>query len=121
MDKKKVLIIDDEAILRKTLEQALSQDFAVSLAVDGEEGIQKAKEVEPDLILLDIIMPNLDGIQTLKRLKAAPETKDISVVVLTNVEKSESVAEAVSLGAKGYMVKGDYSTDEIVENVKRFA
>ncbi len=120
MDKKKVLIIDDEAILRKTLEEALSSEFSAAIAIDGEDGYKKAKEFQPDLILLDIIMPNLNGIDTLKKLKEDPETKDTPVVVLTNVEKSDSVAEAISLGAKGYLVKGDYSTDEIIENVKKF-
>lgn len=120
MSKKKILIADDESILRKTLEQALSTDFDVATAIDGDDTLAKVAEVKPDLIMLDIIMPNLDGLATLKKLKENPETKDIPVVLLTNVDKSESVAEGVALGAKGYLVKGDYSTDEIIENVKKF-
>lgn len=120
MTKKKILIVDDESILRKTLEQALSGDFNVSLAVDGEEGLIKAKKEKPDLILLDIIMPNKNGLETLKDLKAEPATRDITVILLTNIDKSESVADGIALGAKGYLVKGDYSTDEIVNNVKKF-
>jgi len=120
MDKKKILVIDDESILRKTLEQALAQEFDVVTAIDGQEGYKKAKEEKPNLIMLDIIMPNMNGMDCLKKIKQDPETKDIPVVLLTNVEKSESIADGIALGAKGYMVKGDYTTDDIIKNVKKF-
>ena len=84
MESKKILFVDDEPIVLKLMKTRLeSQTFRVETAASGMEGIVKAKEWRPDVILLDVIMPGLDGFETCRRLKAIPETKDIPVVLFT--------------------------------------
>jgi len=88
-------------------------------ALDGEVGLKLAKSGKPDLILLDLILPKIDGFEVLKKIKADPETKDIPVIVLTNLEESEDVQRAIDLGAKNYLVKANYSLREVVEKIKK--
>ena len=88
-------------------------------ALDGEVGLKLAKSGKPDLILLDLILPKIDGFEVLKKIKPDPETKDIPVIVLTNLEESEDVQRAIDLGAKNYLVKANYSLREVVEKIKK--
>lgn len=120
MKKKKILIVDDEAIFAKAMEKALSRDFEVVTAINGEDGLQLARQEKPKLILLDILMPGIDGLEVLRRLKQDRGTKNIPVALLTNVDKDESVSEGIALGARGYLIKGDYSLEEVIEKVRSF-
>lgn len=118
--KKTVLLIEDEAPLQKTLEDALtSKELGLISALDGEIGIRLAKQKKPDLILLDLKLPGISGIQVCKKLKGDEETKDIPIIVLTNVEDMESTQEAIELGAVAYLVKINHNLGEIVEKVRR--
>ncbi|MCH8048892.1 response regulator [Patescibacteria group bacterium] len=116
---KKILFIEDEASLQKAVGDVLTEEeFEVISALDGEVGLRLAKDQKPDLILLDLIMPKMNGIEVLKRLKEFEETKDIPVIVLTNSEEMEHIQQAIDLGATTYLVKINYKLDEVVEKIK---
>ncbi|MFA4998568.1 MAG: response regulator [Candidatus Paceibacterota bacterium] len=116
---KKILFIEDESALQKTFGEVLGQaGYEVISALDGEIGLSLAKEKKPDLILLDLILPKLHGLEVLKGLKEVEETKDIPVIILTNLEGMAEIEKAIELGAKGYLVKAQYSLGEIVQKVR---
>ena len=115
----KILFIEDEPTLQKTVGHILEQDgFEVSNALDGEAGLAKAKEVKPDLILLDLILPRKDGFAVLEELKKDSITKEIPVIVLTNLEGTKDVERALALGATTYLVKANYELEEVVKKIK---
>lgn len=117
---KKILFIEDESALQKTFGEILKQEsYEVTSALDGEVGLKLAKRLKPDLILLDLILPKLNGFEVLEKLKEDPETKKIPVVVLTNLEEVEDVEKAIELGATTYLVKESYSLEEVVEKIKK--
>lgn len=117
---KKILFIEDESSLQKAIGEVLKQEgFEVSSALDGQEGLEKLKEERPDLILLDLILPKLDGFEVLKRIKVDPKIKNIPVIVLTNLEGSGDVEKALELGATTYLVKANYELADVVEKVKQ--
>jgi len=117
---KKILFIEDESALQRTFEEALKDEgFEMISALDGETGLKMAKEKNPDLILLDLILPKIEGMEVLKKLKEDEKTKDIPVIVLTHLEELEKVEKAMELGAKAYLVKGEYSLNEVVERIKK--
>jgi DNA-binding response OmpR family regulator len=117
---KKILFIEDESALQKTLGEILKQEgYGVVSALDGEVGLRLAKDEKPDLILLDLILPKIHGIDVLKKLKEDKETKEIPVIVLTNLEGIKDVDGAVQLGATTYLVKAQYTLEEVAEKVKK--
>jgi CheY-like chemotaxis protein len=117
---KKILFIEDEAALQKTLGELLrGEGYEVVSAIDGESGLRLAKEIKPDLILLDLILPKILGLKVLENLKSDPETKEIPVIILTNIEDTAGIEKAIELGATTYLVKANYSLEEVVEKVKQ--
>ena len=117
----KVLLIEDEELLLRMYRTKLElENFEVEIATDGEEGLEKARKFKPDLILLDIIMPKLNGIEVLKEIKAATELKGIPVVILTNASVDVSIQECLELGALGYIVKSDNTPSQVVNQVRVF-
>lgn len=116
---KKILFIEDESALQKTIEEALKQEnFKVVKALDGEIGLGLAKKELPDLILLDLILPKMDGFEVLKKLKEDAATKGIPVIILTNLEGTQDIEKALSLGATTYLVKANYDLEEVVRKIK---
>ena len=116
---KRILFIEDESALQKTFGEVLSQaGYEMTSALDGEIGLRLAKIKKPDLILLDLILPKVHGLEVLKKLKGDKETKDIPVIILTNLEGMINIEKAIELGAKGYLVKAQYSLEEIVQKIK---
>ncbi len=116
---KKILFIEDESALQKTFGEILSQEgYEMISALDGEIGLRLAKDKKPDLILLDLVLPKIHGFEVLKQLKTDKETKDIPVIVLTNLEGIGDVDKALGLGATTYLVKAQYGLEEIVEKIK---
>lgn len=87
-------------------------------ALDGEAGLKLAKTKNPDLILLDLILPKIHGFEVLKILKEDKKTKNIPVIVLTNLEGIQDVEKAIKMGATTYLVKSNYSLEEVAEKVK---
>jgi DNA-binding response OmpR family regulator len=120
MDKKiKVLVVEDEEILLTALSEELRQEgFDVVGAKDGVEGLEKAASDQPDLMLLDLVMPRLDGISTLKQMKAQDNTKNIPIVILTNLSDYDKISDALSMGAMDYLVKANYRLEELVTKIK---
>ena len=115
----KILIVEDEEILLTALSEELKQEgFNVIGAHDGVEGVEMAGKEKPDLILLDLVMPRLDGIGALKQMKENPEIKDIPVVILTNLSDYSKVSDALTLGAMDYLVKANYRLEELVNKIK---
>ena len=120
MDKKlKILVVEDEEILLTALSEELRQEgFDVIGAKDGVEGLEKAAAEQPDLMLLDLVMPKLDGISTLKQMKAQENTKAIPIVILTNLSDYDKISDALSMGAMDYLVKANYRLEELVAKIK---
>lgn len=117
---KKVLFIEDESSLQKTFGDILKQEgYEMISALDGETGLRLAMSQKPDLILLDLILPKVNGFEVLKKLKEDKITRDIPVIVLTNLEGIGDVEKAIELGATTYLVKTQYSLEEVVEKIKK--
>ena len=117
---KKILFIEDESALQKTFGEILGQEgYETISALDGETGLRLAKGRKPDLILLDLILPKVNGFDVLKELKEDPETKDIPVIILTNLEDARDVEKAIELGAKTYLSKAQYNLEDVVGKVKK--
>ncbi len=115
-----LLIIEDDPLVLRMYQQAFEfNKHKAYIANNGEEGLQKAKTEEPDVILLDIMMPNLNGLQVLKELKHDPSTKKIPVVMLTNLGRDADIQTALSLGAVKYITKVDTTPKEVVKQVEQ--
>lgn len=120
MGEKKLLFVEDEAALQKSFGDFLGQKgYKVISAVDGEQGIKLAKAERPDLILLDLILPRKNGFEVLENLKKDDSTREIPVIVLTNLEEMENIEKALNLGATAYLVKTNYSLEEVLIKVER--
>lgn len=117
---KKILFVEDESAIHKTFSDALEkEEYEIISALDGEIGLRLAQTKSPDLILLDLILPKMNGFEVLKALKANEATKHIPVIVLTNLEQMEDIQKAIDLGATTYLVKSNYDLKEVVGMVKK--
>ena len=117
---KKILFIEDESALQKTFGEILRiEKYEMVSALDGETGLKLAQTEKPDLIILDLVLPKLHGFEVLRRVKEDEKTKDIPVIVLTNLETMTDVEKAIELGAMTYLVKANYSLEEIINKVKK--
>ncbi|MEX0870086.1 MAG: response regulator [Candidatus Spechtbacterales bacterium] len=117
---KKILFIEDEEALQKTLSEALKQEgYDVVGAFDGEEGLAMSKKSSYDLILLDLRLPKKDGFDVLNELKSGEDTKNIPVIVLTNLETALDIQKALDLGATTYLVKANYDLDSVLSKIEQ--
>ncbi|MFH1537937.1 MAG: response regulator [bacterium] len=114
-----MLIIDDDKVTRQVVRNVFEDEFEVLAAGDGHEGVKLAKDNQPDLILLDIIMPDFDGFSTLMMLKDFPETKDIPVIMLSVIRDRGKIFQALREGATDYLLK-PFTTEKIVEKIRSF-
>lgn len=120
MQNKKILIVEDDQFLANLASGKLeSEGFNIELAMDGESAMQKVAETKPDLIILDILLPGINGFDVLQKLKKNPEHKNIPVILLTNLGKAEDIEQGRRLGAADYLIKSQYTLDEIVNRVKK--
>jgi len=118
---KKILIVEDERMLSEMYKDVFErQDFQVVLASTGEEALQVAKSEKPNFILLDIILPESNGIYFLEKRKKMPEIADIPVVAFSNFDEPAVKKSALNLGARDYLMKTDYTPQEVVEEVKKY-
>lgn len=116
---KKILIVEDEASLQNAMKEFLSAEgFAAFCASDGDAAVRMAKAERPDLILLDIILPKKNGYEVLDELKGDAATKNIPVILLTNLEGVEDVEKAFAKGISTYLVKSNYKLEEVVQKIK---
>lgn len=118
-DVAKILIIEDDALLSRMYQTIFATNgYEVVLATDGEEGLAQARKTEPTLILLDIMMPKLNGLEVLERLKGDPELRAIPVVVLTNLAGNADVQAALQLGAVRYIIKSENRPKQVEETIR---
>ncbi len=116
---KKILIVEDETPLVKALNDKLTKSgFSCLEAKNGKEGFKLAKQKKPDVILLDIVMPIMDGMTLLQKLKKEEETKNIPVIILTNLSDEDKIAESMQKGVTDYLVKSDWRIEDVVKKVK---
>lgn len=112
----KVLIIDDEEPILKMYGSALTGHEVIT-AKNGEDGLSMAKDEQPNLILLDIIMPKVNGLDVLGKLRADKETESIPIMMLTNLPQEASADKARTLGAQGYFVKAEFEPEKLAKEV----
>ena len=113
-----ILLAEDDRILRKAGEATLrKRGYAVIAAVDGEDALAKAREHKPDLILLDVIMPKLQGFEVLASLKSDAATRDIPVIMLSNLQDESDVRKATDAGALDYLVKSNVPLDVLAARI----
>lgn len=118
----KILLIEDDPFLHKLYEDTLSSaGYNVLAASDGEEGLNLIKNnTDASLILLDLMLPKMNGIEVLKAIKKEDATKDLSVIVLTNLSEGDIIKEALTLGANAFLVKVDYTPQQVIDTVKQY-
>lgn len=118
MEKQKVLIVEDDGFLASIYAQKLElAGYQVAFATNGEDGLKLIQKEEPDLVLLDLLMPQMDGFEVLEKLRADPATKDLKVLVLTNLGQKEDVERCLKLGAAGYIIKAHSLPEETVKRI----
>ena len=118
--KKLILLVEDDEFLAELYATKLNlEDYEVALASDGEKGLKMIKELKPDLILLDIILPKMDGFEILKNIKTNKNLKKIPVILLTNLSQKDEVKKGLELGADDYLIKAHFMTSEVVKKIKQ--
>lgn len=118
---KKILIIEDDKFLAKMLSRMLeSHQYETIMASTGKEGLVKASAGEANLILLDIMLPDIDGFDLLETIKGDQRIKKIPVVIMSNLGQPEDMQQGRALGAQDYLVKSDLSLDEVVNKVRKY-
>lgn len=122
MPQAKVLVVEDDAFLSELLGTKLKKEgFEVTLAGDGETALVKMKEVKPDVILLDLMLPKMDGFQVMESIKRDEDKSlmSIPIIILSNFGQEEKIQKGLQLGAKDYLVKANFTTSEIVDKIRK--
>lgn len=115
-----VVIVEDDEFLSGIYQTKFTlEGFAVTIAGNGEEGLKTVEKKLPDIVLLDILLPKLDGFAVLERLKKNPKTKDIPVILLTNLGQKDDVDKGIALGAADYLIKAHFKPSETVDKVRQ--
>lgn len=115
---KKILLIEDDSFLVDIYTTKLKEDgFSVASAFDGEEGLKKIEEEKPDLVLLDIVIPIIDGWEFLKKIRKI--NKDLKIIILSNLGQKADVEKGLKLGATKYLIKAHHNPSEVVEEVEK--
>jgi CheY-like chemotaxis protein len=119
MSKKKILIVEDDNFVAEVYStKLLEMGHEVKVAQNGEEGLSLIEKEKPDLILLDIIMPVMGGIEMLEELKEKEESANIPVILLTNVGEKDSIQKVRSLGVQDYLIKSHFTPAEVIEKIE---
>ena len=117
---KKILLIEDEEILIDLLQRKLTQEgYEISITRNGEEGLAAMKEKQPDLILLDIIMPKMGGFEVMEKMQGDNDLKRIPVIVISNSGQPVEIDRAQKLGAKDWLIKTEFDPREVIEKIKK--
>jgi CheY-like chemotaxis protein len=116
---KLILIVEDDPLMSRMYQKIFTfEGYKVELAADGEEGVEKIKKLKPTLILLDIMMPKMNGLEVLKKIKEDPDTKPIPVIMLTNLAGEADAENALSKGAIKYIIKSEFEPKQVANMVK---
>lgn len=118
---KKIMVVEDDPFVMDIYCTKLNQDgYEILRAENGAEAVKKLEEETPDLVLLDIIMPYVDGLQVLRKIKADEKLKNIPVILLTNLSQKEDINEGLGLGADDYLIKSHFTPSEVLEKIKKY-
>lgn len=116
----KILLIEDEEIMVNLLQKKLTEEgYKIEIARDGIEGLEKAKLVKPNLILLDIVMPKMGGLEVLEEMQKDKKLKKIPVIIISNSGQPVEIDKAQKLGAKDWLIKTEFDPQEVIEKVKK--
>ncbi len=117
--KQKILIIEDDRFLRELITQKLLKEgYDVSESIDGEKGIKAVTEEKPDLILLDLILPGIDGFEVLSKIEENPDLAKIPVIILSNLGQKDDIERGLKLGAIDYLIKAHFTPGEVIEKIR---
>ncbi|MCK5084983.1 MAG: response regulator [Candidatus Pacebacteria bacterium] len=119
---KKIVIIEDEKILIELLEKKIKEEgYEVFVSLNGKEGLELIKEVKPDLVLLDIIMPKLNGYEVMEEMNKLKEfnLKKIPVIIISNSGQSVEIERALNLGVRDYLIKAQFDPKEVIDKIKK--
>lgn len=118
---KNILLVEDDRFLSRMYVEKLSEEggFNVQSVEFGRQALEKIKIIKPDLILLDLLLPDMNGVQILKIIKEDNNLKSIRVLLLTNLNEKDFINEALSLGADGYLIKAHFTPNEVVDKIKQ--
>lgn len=118
---KKILLIEDDLLIAEMYELEFTRSgYRVTVCSSGEDGIKALQKDHFDLVLLDIMLPSINGLEVLKQIKQNPQTKDIRVVLLTNLGHEIVIKTGFDLGAAGYLIKSAYNPDQIIREIANF-
>lgn len=121
-DKKKtILIVEDDSFVMDIYQTKLVQEgFGITTAANGMEALKILEKEKPNLILLDIIMPYVDGLEVLKKVRSMDQMKDVPIILLTNLSQKEEVDQGMALGANDYLIKSHFTPSEVLEKVNKY-
>lgn len=119
--KKKILLIEDDPLMLRMYKRTFEvEGYKILLAESGEKGIEFTKKEKPDVILLDILMPGINGFEVLRRIQKDSQISNIPVIILSNlIDTDAMIAKTKQLGAKGYLVKSDYTPEEVLAQIEK--
>ena len=116
---KNILIIEDDDFFRELIrKKLLSEDFDVIEAVDGEKGIEVMLNKRPDLVLLDLLLPNMDGFEVLSKVKLDASISSTPIIILSNLGQQEDIERGLKLGASDYLIKSQFDIDQVVDKIR---
>ncbi|RJR31592.1 response regulator [Candidatus Parcubacteria bacterium] len=120
-DSNKILIVEDDQFLAKMLSKTLeSHGYDIVLANNGREGLLKVSTEKPKLVLLDIILPDIDGFDILETIRKDAQTKKIPVIIMSNLGQQEDIRQGKTLGAQDYLVKSEIKLDQVVDKIRKY-
>jgi len=115
-----ILLVEDDPFLIDIYTTKLKESgFSVEVANDGEVALRKARENKPDLVILDIVLPQIDGWEILRKIKSEPEFKNLKVIILSNLGQKEEVEKGMKLGAVKYLIKAHYTPSQVIKEIKK--
>ncbi len=115
----KILVVEDDNFLREMVCRKLKKEgYEVVSTMDGEEGIEKIKEEKPDLVLLDLILPGINGYKVLEEVKAEPEVKETPVIILSNLGQNDEINKGLNLGATDFLIKAHFTPPDVIDKIK---
>ena len=116
---KQILLIEDDPFIIDIYNKKFEESgFSVDVANNGEDALKKLEQKKPDLVVLDIVLPEMDGWEVLRRIKSTPELKDLKIIILSNLSQKKEVEKGINLGSIKYLIKAHYTPSEIVEEIK---
>lgn len=117
----KIFVVEDDKFLRDLITEELKREgFSVFSAVDGEEAVKRIPQEMPELVLLDLILPGIDGYEVLRQVKENPTSMKIPIVILSNLGQKDNFEKGMNLGAADYLIKANFTPREIIAKVKKY-